>query len=131
MGRSEGVVRGGRSKEQKVFGIQEERDQQTGTSGWAEASEQLCPVLGFPSAPTLTTVIPTAASRDTPSPPRTRVTALPWVAKAASGGKFTPGSGTGVTRKAAEHDQRPGRQALDTSPESGKKQLSDMNHWHF
>ena len=32
------MVRGGRSKEQKVLGIQDLGDQQAGTSGWAEAS---------------------------------------------------------------------------------------------
>lgn len=78
-------------------------------------------------------MIPAAASRDAPSPPRTRVTALPWVAKAASGGKFIPGSRTGVTREAAGTcDQQPGRQVPGyLTLELGKKPLSDTNHWRF
>lgn len=128
MGRSERWSEEGGVRS-RVLGIQDSGDQQTGTSGWAEASEQLCPVLGF-LLPILTTVIPAAASKDAPSPPRTRVTALPWVAKATSGGKFIPGSRTRVTREAAGTcDQQPGRQVPGyPTPELGKKPLSDMNH---
>ena len=126
-GGQEGGVRSRRSWGSRIW----ETNRQEPVGGQRLLTAVSC--FGVPSAPTLTTVIPAAASRDAPSPPRTRVTALPWVAKAASGGKFIPGFRTGVTREAAGTcDQQPGRQVPGyLTPELGKKPLSDMNHWCF